>query len=109
MVFSTQKPARIVIIAMQDDIRQGTCKVKYAMRFAIQEVTQETTEFDQEGNPVTTTVQGWQYEETVDEITIPLYMKPAIAQILEATYDSVVPVLEQNLQLAKSEVPKAIE
>jgi hypothetical protein len=49
------------------------------MRFAIQEVTQETTEFDQEGNPVTTTVQGWRYEETVDEITIPLYMKPAIA------------------------------
>ena len=109
MVFSTQKPARIVILSTQDDIRQGTCKVRYALRFAIQEATQTEITYDEQGNPVEQTIQGWQYEEVIGEMTIDLFIKPALAQILEATYNSTVPTLEQNLQLAQTPIPPSIE
>jgi len=109
MVFSTQKPARIVILSTQDDIRQGTCKVRYALRFAIQEATQTEITYDEQGNPVEQTISEWQYEEVVDEMTIPLYMKPALATLLQNVYDSITPVLEANLSLASTEIPKQIE
>ncbi len=108
MVFSTQKPARIVILSTQDDIRNGKCTVRYAFRFAIQEATQTEITYDEQGNPVEQTVQGWQYEEVVGTMTVELFMKPALAMILEAAYNNTVPVLEQNLRYAQSEVPSQI-
>ena len=109
MVFSTQKPARIVILSTHDDTRNGKCTVRYAFRFAIQEATQTEIVYDEQGNPVEQTVQGWQYEEVVGTMTIELFMKPALPQILEAAYNSTVPTLEQNLQYAQTEVPSQIE
>jgi hypothetical protein len=109
MVFSTQKPARIVILSTHDDIRNGKCTVRYALRFAIQEATQTVQDVDEQGNVIERTIQGWQYEEVIGEMTIDLFMKPALAQILEATYNSTVPTLEQNLKLAQTEIPQAIE
>jgi hypothetical protein len=40
MIFSAEKPAEIRILRTQDDLKKGTCKVRYAFRFAIQEPTQ---------------------------------------------------------------------
>jgi hypothetical protein len=94
---------------MQDDIRNGKCTVRYAFRFAIQEATQTEITYDEQGNPVEQTIQGWQYEEVVSTMTIELFMKPALPQILEAAYNSTVPPLEQNLQYAQTEVPSQIE
>jgi hypothetical protein len=109
MVFSTQKPAKIVILSTQDDIRNSKCTVRYAFRFAIQEATQTEVTYDEQGNPVEQTIQGWQYEEVVSTMTIELFMKPALPQILEAAYNSTVPTLEQNLQLAQTPIPPSIE
>lgn len=109
MAFSTQKPARIVILSTQDDIRNGKCTVRYAFRFAIQEATQTVQDVDEQGNPVEQTVQGWQYEEVVGTMTVELFMKPALAMILEAAYNSTVPTLGQNLQLAQTPIPPSIE
>lgn len=109
MVFSTQKPARIVILSMQDDIRNGKCTVRYAFRFAVQEAPQTEVTYDEQGNPVEQTISGWQYEEVVDEMTIPLYMKPTLAVLLQSVYDSITPILEANLSLASTEIPKQIE
>jgi hypothetical protein len=109
MVFSTQKPARIVILSTQDDIRNGKCTVRYAFRFAIQEATQTVQDVDEQGNVIERTIQGWQYEEVVSTMSIELFMKPALPQILEAAYNSTVPTLEQNLQYAQVEISSQIE
>lgn len=109
MVFSTQKPARIVILSTQDDIRNSKCTVQYAFRFAIQEATQTVQDVDEQGNVIERTIHGWQYEEVVSTMTLELFMKPAIPQILEAAYNSIVPTLEQNLQLAQTPIPTSIE
>ena len=108
MVFSTQKPARIVILSTHDDIRNGKCTVRYAFRFAIQEATQTEITYDEQGNPVEQTIQGWQYEEVVGTMTLELFMKPALPQILETAYNSVIPILEQNLKYAQTEVPSEV-
>jgi hypothetical protein len=108
MIFSTQKPAEIRILRTQDDLKKGTCKVRYAFRFAIQEATQTEITYDEQGNPIEQTIQGWQYEEVIDEMEIPLYLKPALSNILQTAYTQTVPVLEQNLSLANSEVPSEI-
>jgi hypothetical protein len=94
---------------MQDDIRNSKCTVRYAFRFAIQEATQTEVTYDEQGNPVEQTISGWQYEEVVGTMTIELLMKPALPQILVAAYDSTVPTLEQNLQLAQTPIPPSIE
>lgn len=109
MVFGTEKPARIVILSTQDDIRNGKCTVRYAFRFAIQEATQTVQDVDEQGNVIERTIQGWQYEEVVSTMTIELFMKPALPQILEAAYNSTVPTLGQNLQLAQTPIPPSIE
>lgn len=108
MVFSTQKPAEIVVLRTIDDIKAGTCKVQYAFRFAIKEAAQPAVEYDAAGNPAQANIQGWQYEEIIDEMTIPLYLKPTLALILRTAYENAVRVLEQNLNFARTEISAEI-
>ncbi|WP_126992261.1 hypothetical protein [Thermosipho globiformans] len=110
MVFSAQKPARIVILSTRDDINNGTVTVKYAFRFGITEATHTETAYNEEtGKPIEQTINGWQYEEIIKEQTFPLLHKPIIPQILELYYQAEIPPLEQNLKLARIEIPKEIE
>jgi hypothetical protein len=109
MVFSTTKPAKIVILSAVDDIKNSVCKVKYAFRFGITEATHTEMAYNEEtGEPIEQTINGWQYEEIIKEQTFPLIHKPVIPQILELYYQAEIPQLEQNLHFAKTELPKEI-
>lgn len=109
MVFSTTKPAKVVILSVIDDIKNGVCKVKYAFRFGITEVTHSEQVIDPEtGTTIEQQVQGWEYEEIVKEETVPLTRKSIIPNLLELYYQAEASILEQNLQLAKTQLPKEL-
>lgn len=109
MVFSTTKPAKVVILSVIDDIKNGVCKVKYAFRFSITETTHTEQGIDPEtGEPIEQQVKGWQYEELIKEETFPLTRKAIIPNLLELYYQAEAPILEQNLQLAKTQLPEEL-
>jgi len=109
MVFSTTKPAKIVILSAVDDIKNSVCKVKYAFRFGITEATHSEQVIDPEtGTTIEQQVQGWEYKEIVKEETFPLTRKAIIPNLLELYYQAEVPILEQNLQLAQAQLPKEL-
>ncbi|ABR31295.1 hypothetical protein SU69_07350 [Thermosipho melanesiensis] len=108
MVISTSKPAEIKVLSVQDDVKRGIFKVRYAFRVAIQETTTTIEEYDEEGNVTQKEVPAWQYEEFVDEIELPLYLKPSLDAILKTMYDKAKPVLEANAGYASAEVPSEI-
>lgn len=108
MVFSSEKPIEIKIISTSDDIKKGVCKLKYAFRFAIKESSLTETIYNEEGQPVEQSTQGWEYEEITDEMELPLYMKPFIPEILKVAYLKAIPILEQNFSLSVSNIPSDI-
>ena len=110
MVISTQKPSEIKVISVKDDIKAGTCTVKYAFRINIQETTQTIEEVNPEtGETTTKEVQAWQYEEIIDEMTIPLYLKPALESVLKTAYEQAKPHFEELINLSQTEVPSEIK
>ena len=103
MVFSTQKPAEIRILNVQDDIFKRRVKVRYAFRFNIKEATQtiETEQGTQE-------IQGYEYIEQIYETEFDLILKSALPDILKVMYEKANPIVQENIQLAEVEIPKEI-
>ena len=108
MVISTTQPAEIKVLSVNDDIKRGVCKIRYAFRVNIQETTTTIETTDEEGNPIQQEVPAWQYEEVVDEIEIPLYLKPSLQTLLTTMYQEAKPVLETNIEYASNSVPAEI-
>jgi len=109
MVISTQKPSEIKVISVKDDIKAGICTVKYAFRVGIQETTQTVEEVNPEtGEMESKEVQAWQYEEIIDEMTIPLYLKTALESVLKTAYEQAKPHFEELINLSQTEVPNEI-
>ena len=84
--------------------------MKYAFRINIQETTQTIEEVNPEtGEMESKEIQAWQYEEIIDEMTIPLYLKPALENVLKTAYEQAKPHLEELIELSQTDVPNEIE
>ncbi|OOC42194.1 hypothetical protein [Thermosipho sp. 1074] len=106
---SSEKPAEIVILSVQDDIKKAKCKVRYAFRYNIQETTTTVESINEETGELTTQeVTAWQYEEIISETEFDLVFKSVIPDLLKTLYEKSKPILEQNIQLASVELPKEI-
>lgn len=109
MVFSQEKPSSIFVIATNNDIRTGTFKVKYAFRYNIQQASRTEAYMDDNGVEQTQTIEGWEYEEYINEQEYDLFLRPSIVEILKSVYNSIVPVLQYSQNYANIEIPKEIE
>jgi saccharopine dehydrogenase-like NADP-dependent oxidoreductase len=109
MVFSQEKPKEIYIISTNSDIKTGRFKVKYAFRYNIQQVSRTETYVDEAGVEQTQTIEGWEYEEYINEQEYDLFLRPSIVDILKSLYNSIVPVLQYSQNYANIEIPKEIE
>lgn len=109
MVFSQEKPSSIFVIATNNDIRTGMFKVKYAFRYNIRQATRTETYMDDNGVEQTQTIEGWEYEEYINEQEFDLFLRPSIVDILKGLYNSIVPILQYSQNYANIEIPKEIE
>ncbi|HEW92035.1 MAG TPA: hypothetical protein ENF81_05795 [Thermotogaceae bacterium] len=109
VITTGDKPTEIAILNVLDDIKRGKCRVRYAFRYAFKETTQTVEEVDPEtGEEAPKELPAWQYEEVIDEIELPLYLKPNLESILKTLYEQSIPTLEELTTLANFELPKEI-
>ena len=108
MVTNQKKPSEIQIINIQDDIRKGKTKVKYAFNYNIQEVQEEAPILDEEGKETTELRTVYKYIQLIFESEFDLFMKNAIPDALKALYKATEAEILSNISMAETELPKEI-
>lgn len=109
MVFSQEKPKEIFILETKDDIKRGKTNVKYSFRYNIKAAQRTETYVDDNGVEQTQTIEGWEYEEYIDEQEFDLFLKQVLEDILKGLYNNIVPILQYSQNYANIEIPKKIE
>lgn len=108
MVFSQNVPSDIMILNTSDNLKTGKTKVRYVFRYNITPTTHTETYVNQEGVEETVEINGYEYEEYIQEKEVDLIFKSSIVNILKSEYQNIVPVLENLSSYSNIEIPKEI-
>lgn len=109
MVFSQEQPSPIYIINSVDNLHTGKTKVKYAFRYNITPAVHTETHINPEtGEEVITEINGFEYEEYIQEQEFDLFLKSSIINILKSHYQTILPTLESLTTYANIQLPKEI-
>jgi len=110
MVQSTERPARIHIISVRDDIKANKCVVQYAMNFAITEKQIEEQIPDPEtGETITQTKTVFEYYQITSELTLDLFLKPFLLDALKHIYEQLEPTVLERISFAAADIPKELD
>lgn len=109
MVFSQELPSDIYILSTSDNLKTGKTKIRYVFRYNITPKTHTETYLNSETQQEETIeINGYEYEEYMQEKELDLIFKSSIPNILKSEYQNVAPVLENLSSYSNIEIPKEI-